>query len=666
MQQGGRVVATLVASYPPDFLGSALEIAVPGQVVLEQSSGAGRVQVYRSGGEAHGPQSTRPVAGTSWRVVFRAQRAGSVSDWLPTSALLAVLGAAAAVLLLGAAGLSLALSRAVRRDARSTARLLDELADRSLQGDYHYGLRENATELATAPDLARDIARDLASLSSPAAPPSVPDKRLDADIGSGLEVSELPLESLPVRHRAPAAPAGEPEVDPAIFRAYDIRGVVGEGLDADVVRRIGQAIGSEAAERGLGQVVAARDGRLSSPDLFEALVEGLTASGREVIDIGLAPTPVLYFASDFLGAGAGVMLTGSHNGPRYNGLKIVLDGQALAEEAITALARRLKSGDLVEGEGSVRSLAVVPDYIDQVAQDVTLHRPMRVVVDAGNGVAGGVAPELLRALGCEVEELFCEVDGHFPNHHPDPSVPENLEALVRYVRLQQADLGLAFDGDADRLGVVDSAGNIIWPDRQLMLFARDVLLHHPGADVVFDVKCSRHLAEVITECAGVPVMWRTGHSLIKRKLRELGAPLGGEMSGHICFADRWYGFDDALYAAARLLEILSQEGQPTAEVFGQLPDDVTTPELRVPMAEGDAALLMDRLLAEADFDDGRVTTVDGLRVDLPDGFGLVRASNTEPCLVLRFEATDQAALERLQQRFASLIHGVRPDLALPF
>ena len=663
VQQGGRVVATLVASYPPEFLGSALEIAVPGQVVLEQASSGGRVQMYRSGGEAHGPQSTRPVAGTSWRVVFRTQRAGSVLDWLPMSALLAVLGVAAAVLLLGAAGLSLGLSRAVRGDARGTARLLDELAERSLQGDYRYRLRENATELATAPDRAREILRDLASLPGAPTPPPAP---AAPDISSGLEVSELPLESLPVRHRTPATPAGEPDIDPAIFRAYDIRGVVGQGLDTGVVRRIGQAIGSEAAERGLGQVVAARDGRLSSPDLFEALVEGLTASGRGVIDIGLAPTPVLYFASDFLGTGAGVMLTGSHNGPQYNGLKIVLDGQTLAEEAITALARRLKSGDLVEGEASVRSLAVVPDYIDQVAQDVTLHRPMRVVVDAGNGVAGGVAPDLLRALGCEVEELFCEVDGHFPNHHPDPSVPENLEALVRYVRLQQADLGLAFDGDADRLGVVDSAGNIIWPDRQMMLFARDVLLHHPGADVVFDVKCSRHLADVITENAGVPVMWKTGHSLIKRKLRELGAPLGGEMSGHICFADRWYGFDDALYAAARLLEILSQEGQSTAEVFGQLPDDPATPELRVPMAEGEAAALVDRLLAEADFDDGRVTTVDGLRVDLPEGFGLVRASNTEPGLVLRFEAIDQAALERLQQRFASLIHGVRPDLALPF
>ena len=458
------------------------------------------------------------------------------------------------------------------------------------------------------------------------------------------------------------------EVPASIFRAYDIRGVVGEALSAGIVREIARAIGSEAADRGQSTIVVGRDGRLSSPELAGALVEGLRATGRDVIDVGAVPTPVLYFATHYFGTGSGVMVTGSHNPAPYNGLKIMLGGETLSGAEIAALRTRLESGRLGAGTGARRREEVVDAYVQEVCRNIVpaRNRAFRVAVDCGNGIAGRVAPALFRALGHEAVELYCDVDGRFPNHHPDPSEPRNLRALIETVRSRRADLGFAFDGDGDRLGVVDSAGNIIWPDRQLMFFATDLLSRERGAQVVFDVKCSRHLGELVAARGGVPVMWKTGHSFIKKKLRQSGAPLAGEMSGHIFFADRWYGFDDAFYAAARMLEILAADARPSLEVFAELPGGVSTPELKVDMSEGRQHRFVEDLARRADALSGMFTGIDGVRVDYADGFGLVRASNTTPSLVLRFEGDSPEALSRIQTAFGHVLLDIDPELVLPF
>jgi phosphomannomutase/phosphoglucomutase len=463
----------------------------------------------------------------------------------------------------------------------------------------------------------------------------------------------------------PTVSAGK-QVPPSIFRTYDIRGVVDETLTEEVVYEIGRAVGSEARDRGQRQVVVARDGRLSGPRFITALTRGVCASGCDVIDIGCTATPVLYFATFHLGTGAGVVVTGSHNPPNYNGLKIVLGGEALAGEAIQDLRRRIEGGRLHDGQGTLSAVDVLPDYIRRIAGDVSLQRPLKVAVDCGNGAAGVVAPRLLRELGCEVFDLFCDIDGHFPNHHPDPSQPENLHALIAAVREHGADVGLAFDGDGDRLGVVDGGGHVIWPDRVMMLYAMDLLERNPGARILFDVKCTRNLAQVIRDHGGEPVMAKTGHSLIKARMKESGALLAGEMSGHIFFKERWYGFDDACYAAARLLEILAKSSRTSSELFASVPEAVSTPELHIRLQEGEHYKFMDQVLAHAGFDGAEVTTIDGLRVDFDDGWGLIRASNTTPWLILRFEGNSQKALKRIQEAFRRLLLEIRPDLALPF
>ena len=457
-----------------------------------------------------------------------------------------------------------------------------------------------------------------------------------------------------------------PKVSPSIFRAYDIRGVVGQTLTPEVVYEIGRAIGSEAHARSEQRVIIARDGRLSSPELSKALAQGLQATGRTVVDIGLAPTPVLYFATHVLNGKSGVMLTGSHNPADYNGLKIVIGGETLAEMGIQKLRARIENNDFVKGTGKIESRDLIPEYIERIIEDTQLGRPMKIVMDCGNGVAAKVAPALMRSLGCEVVELYCEVDGQFPNHHPDPSQPQNLEDLIKTVRSEQADLGVAFDGDGDRLGVVDSSGKIIWPDRQMMVFAADVLSRQPGADIIYDVKCTRHLASQIVKNGGRPLIWKTGHSLMKAKIKETGAMLAGEMSGHIFFKERWYGFDDGIYACARLIEILSGDPRDSAEVFAELPDSLNTPELNVTLTEGENFTFIDKLLAIAKFPEARVTDIDGLRVDFVDGWGLVRASNTTPSLVIRFEADNEQALSRIQGKFRDFMKQVKPDIKLPF
>jgi phosphomannomutase/phosphoglucomutase len=452
----------------------------------------------------------------------------------------------------------------------------------------------------------------------------------------------------------------------AIFKAYDIRGIVGDTLTEAGVDQIGRAVGSEARARGRNSVVIGRDGRLSGPALAAALARGLQSAGIDVIDVGQVATPMLYFAAHELGTLSGVMVTGSHNPPQYNGLKMMLDGETLAGDAIQALRARLTEGRLDSGNGSHRSHDIRAAYIERIVSTIKLARPMRIAVDAGNGVAGATAPELYRRLGCTVQTLFCEVDGTFPNHHPDPSQPHNLEDLIAALKNGDAELGLAFDGDGDRLGVVTKSGKIIYPDRQLMLFAADVLSRVPGGEVIFDVKCTRHLFGWIRQHGGRPLLWKTGHSFIKQKLRETGAPLAGEMSGHIFFKERWYGFDDGLYAGARLLEILSRGDNPSA-VLEALPDSVSTPELQWELAEGENYSLMDKLKQTARFPAAKdIIAIDGLRVEYADGFGLARPSNTTPIIVLRFEADDAAALSRIQDEFRAALLQVKPGAALPF
>lgn len=495
-------------------------------------------------------------------------------------------------------------------------------------------------------------------------------KKLSGETGGVDDVDEAEVEAAVnlANEAAAIEVVDEDELHDEIFRAYDVRGVVGKTLTVNVVKRLGLAIGSEAYERGQQTLCVARDGRASSPELTAALIEGLRESGRDVIDVGEVPTPVLYFSTYYLDTGSGVMVTGSHNAPEYNGLKIMLAGDTLFGDDIQRLRQRIIDEEFVTGAGNAQAMDIAADYIRRVSEDVpvALGNAFKVVIDCGNGVAGNLAPKLIRALGHDVVELFCEVDGNFPNHHPDPSQPENLQDLIAAVRANDADLGFAFDGDGDRLGVVDSEGKILWPDSQMMLFARDVLSRNAGAEIVYDVKCSSRLGKVISKLGGKPLMYKTGHSFMKNKLKETGAPLAGEMSGHIFFKERWYGFDDALYAAARMLEILMGFKQRPAEVFSKLPAGVSTHELVVKMNEGENVAFMQSFGESDEFAGATVSTIDGIRVDWPDRWGLVRASNTNPSLVLRFEGDTEQALEEVKGTFRKLLLDKKPDLPLPF
>jgi len=453
---------------------------------------------------------------------------------------------------------------------------------------------------------------------------------------------------------------------PEIFKAYDIRGIVGQSLTPDIVEQIGQAIGTEALAAGDNAVVVGRDGRLSGPAISSALMDGICATGCHAVDIGVVPTPLTYFATHALKIGSAVSVTGSHNPPDYNGLKVMIGTHTLAADRIQDLRRRIEDQDFAVGVGERRAQDVVPEYLDRVVGDIQMKRPLRVVTDCGNGVAGMVAPQLMRDIGCDVIELFSEVDGTFPNHHPDPSVADNLASLIETVHHEKADLGLAFDGDGDRLGVVTDTGQVIWPDRQMILFARDILSRNPGAKIIYDVKCTRLLPEAIEQAGGEALMWKTGHSFIKAKLRETGGAFGGEMSGHLFFKERWYGFDDALYAAARLCEVLSGDSRLPSTVFAEIPDTVNTPELRIEMQEGEHYALIRELVAQGDFSGGDLCNIDGVRVDFEDGFGLARASNTTPTVILRFEADTKPALRRIQNLYREQMLALRPELALPF
>jgi phosphomannomutase / phosphoglucomutase len=458
----------------------------------------------------------------------------------------------------------------------------------------------------------------------------------------------------------------------SIFKAYDIRGVVETALTPDAVRQIGQAIGLYAKTKGAKQCVVGRDGRLTGPVLIGALTEGLRDAGMDVIDIGMVATPMVYWATYHLGTGTGVVVTGSHNPPEYNGIKMMVAGEAIYGETIQDLRRAIEAGlpAPANPRGGYSTANINAQYQQRIVSDIKLAVPLKVAVDCGNGAPGAYAPALMRALGCEVTELFCEVDGNFPNHHPDPAHEENLQDIIKCLQTTDCEIGLAFDGDGDRLGVVTKDGQIIWPDRQMMLYARNVLSRNPGAQIIYDVKCTRLLGEDIRKAGGQPLMWKTGHSLMKAKLKETGAPLAGEMSGHIFFKERWYGFDDGLYTAARMLEILSKAktaGQDITAVLNGLPNSSSTPELQLKCAEGENVTLVEKLKANGGFDGAaNLVTIDGIRVEYADGFGLARPSNTTPVVVIRFEADNATALARIQAQFRAAIMKAKPDAVLPF
>jgi phosphomannomutase/phosphoglucomutase len=452
-----------------------------------------------------------------------------------------------------------------------------------------------------------------------------------------------------------------------IFKAYDIRGIVGKTITEEVTENIGRAIGSQVIKAGGSSIVIGRDGRLSGPMLAQALAKGLRQAGVDVIDIGVAPSPVVYFASYEFDIPSCVAITGSHNPPDYNGFKIVVEGTTLSSERIQALKDAILSNDFTSGAGSYESREVIERYIERVVSDVKPAREIKIAIDCGNGVAGATAPTLFRELGCEVIELFSEVDGTFPNHHPDPADPKNLQDLIKAVKENDCEIGLAFDGDGDRLGVITPDGQIIWPDRQMILFAQDIIGRNPGAEIIYDVKCSRTLAEAITQAGGNATMWRTGHSFIKAKLKETGAAIAGEMSGHIFFKERWYGFDDGVYAGARLIELLSNKNESPQAIFDKLPNTVNTPELHIDFAQfGEHYEFMTKLAESANFPGATINTMDGLRADYDDGFGLIRPSNTTPKLVIRFEGDTQEAIDRIQTDFRNLVNSVSNEVTIPF
>lgn len=668
---GGTLVAAfdlqrVLAALPPLAMDA-------GQLKLIQTFPGAPAQTLYQVGSGFGEVLTLPSENPVWHI-----------DFQPGVALVA--GAANPLLLLGSALLALFgilgglfwLQRSWAASLTSDASVLSQLA----HGHKVAGLRlgplapvaQDIMQLASghgrtlgpSPDREDVPARPGKKAPAPSQPTLADHDILDIDIID--DMGDLGNDMFGTDSTEPMTSA-IPTLPAEIFRAYDIRGVVGRTLTAETVYWLGRAIGSESIACSEPSVAVARDGRLSGPELVEQLIRGLMESGCQVIDLGMVPTPVLYFATHTTQATSGVMLTGSHNPANYNGLKIVIAGETLADQRIQALHQRLEQNELSAGSGGRQQMELLDTYRRQIAEDVVLARPLKVVVDCGNGVAGVVAQSLFEDLGCEVTPLYCDVDGSFPNHHPDPGHIENLQDLIAEVKRTDADIGIAFDGDGDRLGVVTRSGEMIYPDRLLMLFAEDIVTRHPGADIVFDVKCTRRLPALISRMGGRPVMWKSGHSMIKAKMIETGALLGGEMSGHIFFKERWFGFDDGLYSASRLLELISIQppgASPEKDIFSKYPAGLVTPEINLTVGEQRKFELIEALKKQADWGAGRVSTLDGIRVDFPHGWGLVRASNTTPVLVLRFEADKPEELERIQQLFRDQLARVADDLQLTF
>ena len=680
------VVGTVLAVFDADILQPMLTVSngrLGGQLALVQTI-SGSSGTVASAGNGNGPSEPRTLTNPDWSVVYQA---ASAPEPVVSPMALALLIGIPALL---AAVLVWMLLAAAQRSIREDMSALIQWAHKAFVGErlrlpaLHWDTVASAGEVLHRLSLAVDSRVNKAgengngkparasALASDSAAPMFQDDIPDVDMMDGdedvLGFGDAPMfdDELFDEDEPVLAETTQVDVRPEIFRAYDIRGIVGDNLTEDVVEVIGRAIGSEATDRGVTSLCIGYDGRHSSPGLADALARGVLSTGCNVIEVGAVPTPVLYFAAHHLETGSGVMVTGSHNPANYNGLKIMLGGETLSGDAIQKLYDRIQNADFSAGQGELSREDVRRAYLDRIIGDIAVAAPLKVVVDAGNGIAGELGPMLLEELGCEVTPLHCDVDGDFPNHHPDPGKPENLQDLIAKVQETGADIGLAFDGDGDRLGVVTNSGKIIWPDRLLMLFARDVVSRNPGADVLYDVKCSRRLAGVISEAGGRPIMWKSGHSLMKAKMQETGALLAGELSGHIFFAERWYGFDDGLYTAARLLEILGIEDRHSDEVFEDFPEDISTPELNVQVTESDKFAIIERLEQQADFGDGNVSTIDGLRVDYTDGWGLCRASNTTPVLVLRFEAENEDALERIKSVFREQLQKAAPDLVAEF
>ncbi|MBG6290631.1 phosphomannomutase/phosphoglucomutase [Pseudomonas nitroreducens] len=657
-----------------------------GRLQISQQFGNSPAQLLLQRGQASDAAAVAlPSGNPNWKLSFTPGPTVTDQLYSPTllgiAALLALVGS-----LLGLYLAQSAMQRRVSKDAQALGQFVQELAGQRTAKAPELSLpslqalaqalarqprRKTETPGASAPAAPAAPAQPIPAATAASAPAAATESPLVDPLFQNTDILDIDIldedQDLLGLEQTPAMSTPKaPQLPASIFRAYDIRGVVGDTLTAETAYWVGRAIGSESLARGEPCVSVGRDGRLSGPELVQQLIQGLVDCGCQVTDIGMVPTPVLYYAANVLEGKSGVMLTGSHNPPDYNGFKIVVAGETLANEQIQALRERIQNDDLASGVGSVQQVDILPRYFQQIRDDIALAKPLKVVVDCGNGVAGVIAPQLIEALGCTVIPLYCDVDGTFPNHHPDPGKPENLEDLIAKVKETGADLGLAFDGDGDRVGVVTNEGTIIYPDRLLMLFAKDVVSRNPGADIIFDVKCTRRLISLISGYGGRPVMWKTGHSLIKKKMKETGALLAGEMSGHIFFKERWYGFDDGIYSAARLLEIISLDKRDAERVFSAFPMDISTPEINITVTDEGKFALIEALQARGQWGEANLTTLDGVRVDYPKGWGLVRASNTTPVLVLRFEADSQDELERIKDVFRTQLKAVDPALSLPF
>ncbi|AJQ93130.1 phosphomannomutase/phosphoglucomutase [Gynuella sunshinyii] len=672
----GTISVSMNLSALKDGLGS-FDVAA-GSVSLEQKFNNGPKQTLMQYGTKNAnPTLTIRTDNPNWQLTFQPSDQLYRSDIINPNIIIIPLAVFGAALLVVMAIAGYSLQKTVRNDAGDFTRYTQKL----LSG---HNMDLPSFKLSLFLSMAKSLARVRVKQRPPSpnevtSPFSLPVGQLDLEpvaqdnqpLAPQDEILDIDMIEEDQDILGIDAPEAEPvismQVEETIFRAYDIRGIIGETLDNTVARKIGRAIGSEAYERGEQTIIVARDGRLSSPELARNLVIGLTETGRDVIDLGAVPTPLMYYATEVLGITSGVMVTGSHNPGNHNGFKVVLSGQVLSGQEIKGLYHRINNQNFLKGSGSVTQNEIVGNYINRVAGEIRLgNRQLKVVIDAGNGIAGKVAPSLFGALGCTVHPINCEVDGRFPNHHPDPSDPANLQQLIKAVTETQADIGIAFDGDGDRLGIVSSSGKIIFADRLLMLFARDLLTRNNSATIIYDVKCSRHLHDMISGYGGQPVMWKSGHSLIKKKMRETNALLGGELSGHIFFKERWYGFDDGLYSAARLLEILQKTGQTIDELANTLPNDISTPEIPVSVDESSKFRIMERMARNAVFSGGKMSTIDGVRVEFNDGWGVVRASNTGSNLICRFEATNAAAMARIQESFKQQLLSIDSSLQFPF
>jgi len=662
------IFGSLFVYYDINVFSEALSASVEGKVsIIQAFPKAPEIEILSAGQSNDATPVQRDLANPNWHIVFSPDDAlanseiGSVGAYLIPGLLALIISIAAVSFGLYKVFISL------KSDARH---VINQMAD-VINGKFTHSSEYTHTDFleidATLSRMGKKekVQKQVAQLNVTATPlPGAEIESLEmADLNKPMAEFDFEDDSSEDRAEETEEIEEEPETDvSSIFRAYDIRGIVGETLTFEIVKRIGLAIGTEAGEIGEQTLFVGADGRLSSPELAEALIEGLTESGRDVINLGSIPTPLLYFATHVSETTSGVMVTGSHNAAEYNGLKIVFNGQSLVEDEIQVLYRRYLNQEFSTGEGQITQSDIRDEYIDTIADDVVVAQPLKIIVDCGNGIAGDIIPDLIQNLGCDVTPLYCDVDGNFPNHHPDPTNPDNLQDLILMVKTQGADVGLALDGDGDRLVAVTKDGDIVWPDSLLMLFAKDVVSRNPGSDVVYDVKCTRHLNSVISGFGGRPLICRSGHSFIKAKMLETDAILGGEMSGHICFKERWYGFDDGIYAAARLLEIIGSQTEGLAELLSEFPSGVVTPEIQIAVPESHKFDLVQQIIDNAEFEGATITTIDGLRADFSDSWGLVRASNTSPCLTLRFEADDNDSLLNIQTLFRDELTAIDESL----